>query len=193
MENKLKIGDRVKIRNDLKGGNIYGGLYFDSGMEQYNGKTYTITDVTGANNYNLDIKDSGYCWAWNDAMVELVEPESFTKADLKPGMVVEYRCGDRALVIGDSFLKFDSNMRFREINDDLTLKNPRTFIGTKPAYDITKVYTVKKGSPLDLHDVFRDLHIELIWERKEAKPYKEMTVAEIEEKLGHKVKIVDGE
>ena len=192
---KFKVGDKVKVVRIIDGGLTL--------KERYLNDILTIEKLNPNNKYLTTPADTHYgvvekpanIFVWFEEELELVEEKEkpFTKADLKSGMVVEYRTGERALVVADRFLRFDSHMKFCDYRDGLTLIHPCTFVDDKPSYDITKVYTIKNGSPLDLHDVFRDSHIELIWERKEAKPYKEMTVAEIEEKLGHKVKIVDGE
>ena len=179
MKNKLKIGDKVRIRNDLKGDNMYGGLYFDPSMEQYNGETHVITSMSICDNYHLDI-DSRLDWAWNDAMVELVV--EFTKADLKPGMVVEYMDGQRRIVLNDCFMNPNKKgyLDFSDFSDDL--------ISRMADYTtIKKVYLSRSKNLSTYCDI---KYLTLIWEREEVK---EMTVAEIEKQLGYKVKIVDGE
>ena len=40
---KYKVGDKVKIRKDLKVGEIYGGCRFASGMQKLVGKVVRIT------------------------------------------------------------------------------------------------------------------------------------------------------
>lgn len=42
---KYKVGDRVKIREDLKAGETYGGYYFYSSMCQFKGENMTIAQV----------------------------------------------------------------------------------------------------------------------------------------------------
>ena len=39
---KFNIGDKVKVREDLKPNQYYGGLIFVSDMEKYAGKVFTI-------------------------------------------------------------------------------------------------------------------------------------------------------
>ena len=65
---KYKIGDKVKIREDLKGGCEYNELYFNTDMEKYRGKIATITEVTNVGDYSIDL-DCNYWW-WNDYMFE---------------------------------------------------------------------------------------------------------------------------
>lgn len=182
MKNKLKIGDKVRIRNDLKGDNRYDGLYFNPAMEQYNGETHVITSMSVRNNYHLDI-DSHLDWAWNDAMVELVV--EFTKADLKTGMIVEHRDGERYMVIGDRLVSEDDCYKISDYNNDLKISNL-----CLSDSDIVAVYNVNTYVLDDISDIFADVCLTTIWRREEVK---EMTVAEIEKQLGYKVKIVDGE
>lgn len=184
---KFKIGDTVKVTGVTGNRREYNGRIFDIRSINPNG------NVTMGEHYGVEpLGDKPRCpYIFYSYELVLVKAAPFNKANLEDGMVVEYRTGERALVVADRFLRFDSNMKFCDYKDDLTLIHPCTFVGDKPSYDITKVYTIETGSPLDLHDIFRDHHIKLIWERKEEA--KEMTVAEIEEKLGYKVKIVDGE
>lgn len=185
MENKLKIGDKVKIKNNLKGDKSYGGLYFDFGMEKFNGETHEIVELNGNGNYRLDIDvTERHYWVWNDAMVELVA-EGFTKANLKTGMVVEHKDGDRFMVIGDHLVSDDCCHKLSEYKYDLT-----PVVSYLPYAEIVAVYNIKADELDDISDVFADVCLDTIWRREEIK---EMTVAEIEEKLGYKVKIVDGE
>lgn len=182
--------------------------------------------------------------------------DSFTKSDLKDGMVIEHRDGDRYIVLGDFALSEEGNWRLKDYFEDLKWDG-------NSYMDIVKIYKVNTSQYMDFTDVFNDNYLRLIWERKEEKKepkykvgdrvkikddlsgnfeistvfpemqvmagktvtvtevrvngydehyrfketrfifsedtieglvdYEEMTVAEIEKKLGYKVKIVDGE
>ncbi len=65
-----KIGDTVRIREDLQVGD-YNGLCAGSTMAGYAGRAATIVDVyspePGINRYRLDIDT---VWVWNDSMLE---------------------------------------------------------------------------------------------------------------------------
>ena len=103
--------------------------------------------------------------------------KDFTKADLKNRMVVENRDGKRFMVVDNWLVGYDycselSNYRenlkhvtFDEFNIEKIYQKERTFDKVKNI----EVY----GNP--------------IWERHEIK---EVTMAEVEEKFGCKVKIV---
>lgn len=74
---KFKVGDKVKIREDLKADKMYGYIYFVSCMKKYKGKTATITTVTGRT-YSLDIDKGGYNWD-----VEMFEKVEITRSELQ--------------------------------------------------------------------------------------------------------------
>ena len=185
---KFKVGDKVRVREDLVGdsyyerndGNGYCGrkLYCNHGMTQHAGKIFTIRKVDEyAGEYELE----GICWYWSD---DMLEPVPFTKADLKDGMVVEVRNNTRNpryMVLNGKLRGTLEYMDLMNFNDDLT------HTGDYERLDIVKVY--KSGGDI-LNKYFHDGYLTLIWERKEEPEHKEMTVAEIEEKLGYKIKVV---
>ena len=71
----LKVGDKVKIKQDLVLGEFYNHCGYHAPMEKYAGKVATVTEVfdseTGCPNYSLDI-DKGK-WFWDYEMIEPVE------------------------------------------------------------------------------------------------------------------------
>lgn len=106
---------------------------------------------------------------WSDYM-----DKEFTKADLKDGMVVEQRNGNRYLVL--------AGMAVRECghNKISSYTNNLEWYGTNRGGDIVKVYRIIHESPGTIEEAFCDRNLELIWERKEPK---KMTVEEMREKL----------
>lgn len=103
--------------------------------------------------------------------------KEFTKADLKPGMVIEYNNGTRRLVTsckkgiyftGDKYKTSDSVNMFTE-----DLRYP---YGQQ---SIDRIYIVKWECTLN--EIFDINNLELIWERNEPKEY---TMQEIADKLG---------
>lgn len=114
----------------------------------------------------------------------------FTKSDLKTGMIIETRKGDKLLVLldcsyGYKKMSLSSDIivdghteKWNRLGDyDDSLKSY-----TDSKLDIMKVYQV--NHPYSVH-TFDDLI--LIWERQEPQ---EMTVEEIEKELGYQIKIV---
>ena len=120
------------------------------------------------------------------------------KFDLKTGMIVEDREKKRFLVLRDTRLYNDDdearhilvnikdgcNHLLSYFDIDLTFKNGNT------RYDIVKVYQPSYMGNIFRKNVLGDSEItknmELLWERKEVK---ELTMEELEEILGHPVKI----
>lgn len=106
------------------------------------------------------------------------EVNSFCLSDLKNGMIIEKRNGDRRLVVDDYFIGWTGNVG-------------RT---TKSAYteslesiydkdlDIVKVYSISMNNITEVCD--------LIWERRTKK---KMTKKEIEKILGYEIDILEEE
>ncbi|WP_378962147.1 hypothetical protein [Mediterraneibacter gnavus] len=106
---------------------------------------------------------------WSDYM-----QKEFTKADLKDGMVVEQRDGNRYLVL--------AGVAVRECgrNEISGYTNNLEWYGTYRGGDIVKVYRIIPESLGSIEEVFDKSNLELIWERKEPK---KMTVEEMRKKL----------
>ncbi len=183
---KFKVGDKVKVVRILDGGLTL--------KERFLNDILTIRELNPNNKYHTTPAGRHYgvvekpadIYVWFEDELELVEEKEkpFTKADLKPGMIVEYRDGEKALYINGIFMSEGSWMNDTDYKEDLT------YLRTKnnSRLDICKIYSSKAFVSTKLFD---SNCMELLWERKDEA--KEMTVAEIEKELGYKVKIVDGE
>jgi hypothetical protein len=73
---KHKVGDKVKIREDLIVDNEYGSDSFAEEMTQYKGKIATITGVF-MSKYDIDIDDGD--WNWTDEMLEDIVKDNTAK------------------------------------------------------------------------------------------------------------------
>lgn len=69
MKMKYKVGDKVRVKKGLKGGNYYGGLYFGYGMEAFCGKEFVITRTRSAIDIHLE---DVYGWSFSEEMLEPV-------------------------------------------------------------------------------------------------------------------------
>lgn len=78
--------------------------------------------------------------------------------DLKNGMVIETRLGDRGLVSNDEILFIDGKCNLRSYNNDLT--NYALFV--EDSFTIDKVFISKTTGIAHLFD---DKYLELIWQR----------------------------
>ncbi len=108
--NKFKVGDKVRIKEDLKAYFNYNGCYFASEMEKYKGKTAVIKFFSikngekNANNYRYELDIDGGMWSWSSSMLEKVEdkkhfkslPRDFTGTiEIKNGYIVEKEILDK--------------------------------------------------------------------------------------------------
>lgn len=107
--------------------------------------------------------------------------KNFTKADLKNRMVVEYRNGSLRLVVGDTLIGKGGFLSLSDYKENLIYENE------KAEFDIVKIYN--RISNLDNLEIIGAL--DLLWERPEIPEIKEVTMSEVEEKFGCKVKIIN--
>lgn len=167
------------------------GLYWASGdkanegvMIRYCGDrmliTYGISDLIhnkrGLLCLACEPTDKTKMIKWSDYM----KRKNFTKADLENGMVVECRNGERYLVLKGKLL---DGAHWKHISD-YTAEMKEYVKGTYP-YDIMKVYDTIGVT--NLHNIFSDENLILIWERQEVE---EMTLAEVCKLLGREIKII---
>ena len=106
------------------------------------------------------------------------------KQDIQLGMVVEYHCGKRGLVIlvNDEVL-FSNNigyMRLKDYNDDLLVIDRHN---DSDKWDIDKIFKVTLGCSIDT--MLNGDFLKLLWERQKEV---ELTMDEIAEKFGIPVK-----
>ena len=66
-QTKLKVGDKVRIKRDLKVGENYAGMTFVEDMKRMRGKISTITSVYCCGS-RFSIKDNP--WSWTPEMLE---------------------------------------------------------------------------------------------------------------------------
>jgi hypothetical protein len=88
---KYKVGDKVRIREDLITNKRYNGLSFIPSMEQYKGKVATITNIIFGDHYIIDLDDNEWCWA--DEMFEDIKN---IPKNVDIGYYLDY-CGHRVI------------------------------------------------------------------------------------------------
>lgn len=99
--------------------------------------------------------------------------KEFTKADLKDGMIVEQKNGERYVIYNGKELSLDGYNPLEQFRDDLTNELSKL-------YDIKKVYKLNTKEIYCLNDIFYDENLELIWERTKLK---KMTAEKMRQKL----------
>ena len=103
--------------------------------------------------------------------------------ELKEGMIIECRNGDRYLLrTACSELVASSNDKYISLNYDEELNENKYF---NKDFDIMKIY---ESNACVLGNLFNNDYLECIWERKEPK---KMTLAQISEALGYEVEVID--
>lgn len=95
---EYKVGDKVRIRKDLKNSEVYGGTCPSKSMIGMSGQLVTIARIHPSQRaYN--IVEDGWIFYWTDEMFEDVKE----KFELECGMVVKTRSGGTYLVIKDIY------------------------------------------------------------------------------------------
>lgn len=124
---------------------------------------------------------------WKPNEITVVKYKEDNKMELKEGMIVECRNGDRYLLrrnLNESTLIFSKIDRWFATTYDEELNENKYH---NEDLDIMKVYESKAYV---LNSLFDDDYLECIWERKEPK---KMTLAQISEALGYEVEVIDNE
>ena len=76
---KFKVGDKVKVREDLEANRYYDDLRFSPKMGAYKGEIITIQAI----NYKRPVSYVANGWHWNDEMVESVKEENKINKNMK--------------------------------------------------------------------------------------------------------------
>jgi hypothetical protein len=80
---KYKVGDEVKVRNDLIVDRCYNGFYFNKDMARWRGQIVTISEVENKDPcYRIKEDEGEYKWGWVDEMFEdTVENKKYKVGD----------------------------------------------------------------------------------------------------------------
>lgn len=179
-----KVGDKVRVKFNLEAGKHYerGGhnppLFCNQCMAQFAGAICTIKSAYARGAYTLEEDTQNFLFA--AGMFE--EDLNMTLNDLKDGMVVKTREGMLGMVHGARILFEKSHTDLNEYKMDLTRDDEYNRL------DIIAIY--RSDRPTSLNTFFRVDNLIELWERA---PEVEMTVAQIEEKLGYRIKIISEE
>ena len=111
--------------------------------------------------------------------------KEFTNDDLKAGMFVELKNGYKGVLIPCYIFGNSDSTPLVVVYHNDRLCNVELYSNISDDWAIIRVYDLSRTNAVDF---FSNEHRDLLWEYEE--PVKEMTVAEIEEALGYKVKIV---
>ena len=172
---KYKVGDRVRIKKELKEGSFYDYIFVNEEMEKMAGKIVTIETTCEDKTYR--IKENNHAW-WQEKMFEeITKPTKKELFDMPIGTKIKVENDDDddtfsvLIKIEDECFadieECDQVIDEADVEDDLRINcwgYKRIIEVQEPTYSMVYV------------------------ENEENK--KEMTIAEIEEKLGYPIKIV---
>ena len=110
--------------------------------------------------------------------------KDFTKKDLQEGMVIKYRMGDKALLIGDRFFGKKDWLTLNGYEEDLTHE--------MATLDIMKVYTITNVNYIhsieELGKVLEETNrLKLVWQRELPK----LNMKELKEIVGFDFEITE--
>ena len=149
--------------------------------------------------YNCDVElHLSYGNINNGLIVDLpvVKYKEDNKMELKEGMIIECRNGERYLLrtacgelvasSNDKYISLDYDEELLDYDEELNENKYFNKYFNKD-FDVMKIYT---SNALILNNLFNDNYLECIWERKEPK---KMTLAQISKELGYEVEVIDNE
>ena len=116
---KYKVGDKVKVKEDLEIGKTYGGLTFSFQMREYRGQIVTIKT---ADDDSYQIEEDELNWYWTEEMLEDVEEEKMII-----GQVIDNLMNNPDIIIKNSTKLTEE---CQKVNEDLKveLKNKQSEI-----------------------------------------------------------------
>lgn len=149
--NKFKNGDKVRI---IKSRNL-------TAKTEFIGKEYIVESLDG----EFYILKGEHEWGWYEDELELTTDKNkqFTKSDLKTGMWIELRDGDKGMVLlntnsGDIFSGHDLWGSLSEYKDDLTSKHSKQF-------DVVRIY--QPSANRYYYNIEIGIGLKTIWQREE--------------------------
>lgn len=118
---KFEVGDKVRVRRDLKNNVAYNEIFFVEGMKRYEGKTAKIVKKR-ANFYKIDIDNEH--WNWTDDMFEM--EWKFSKEDLRDGDIITLRSDAEFIKIGETIQNEYVTISLEDFTENLgNPMNPR--------------------------------------------------------------------
>lgn len=140
---KFKIGDKVKVKNNLITYELYGGQSFVDDMEKYKSKIVTIRNVY---THFYEIEEDRGAWYWTDEMFE--NKKQYTYEDLKKSPIgTKIIFEDGTVLVKDEENYFENASKSRDIANLYNLKDNYSDLGKiikieEPTYET--VYEAKK-------------------------------------------------
>lgn len=171
---RYESGDKAKCIYNSEGG-------FDVTV----GKIYQVVNSYEYGGLIDIVNDKKLIDTYHQSHFEKVEDEKqMTLSDLKDMMVVETREDIKYLVFrGWGYTLDDGGIEIDKEHYTEDLKD----VDEDEDFDIMKIYEINTDEAGDIEEMFKS--VKLIWERKEV--VAELTIEQIQEKLGYKIKIIE--
>ena len=175
-----KVGDRVRVKSDLKAGCYYDYMPFFNEMKKFSGKVVEITYVSSVHSNRFFIKEDGERYIW---VAEMFESIYNPMPKLETGMFVVNRCGDVGIVADNLIVYkdgYDTVFDCRK-NDGYII-----FVinnGIENCFDDVRANLYKEDGKFEYDS-------EYLW-KYEYKELRKVTMKEVYEKFGEVVEIVD--
>lgn len=169
---KYKIGDKVTVKKGLNSDTRYGGVAMIFAMSLQGGKTFTIKEIDYTTFSVPTYRFNEFGGFWTDEMLE--EKETDPMSVVENGNIVQVARGEYFLYLDGKGYNEKGWTQFKTHQ-----------------FKIVKIWKI--ADILSSHELVNPKNCigELIWE--EPKPAKEMTIKEIEEKLGYNIKVIKEE
>lgn len=169
---KFKVGDRVRIRKDLKEGDDF-ELYVVDDMEEFSGKIVTIINAWEKNGGRYSIKEDPNNYTWSEDMFEnTTKPTKEELFAMPLGTIIKTDCDYHNVFIkvGEDDFCNDSadHINSAYVKDDFSLNCCEN-----------KIIEIQEPTYQTIYKVDKEV--------------KEMTIAEIEKELGYPIKVVKEE
>ena len=113
---KYKVGDKVKVRENLKTGKTYGEMFFSEQMKEHRGQIVTIKVV---NDEGYHIEEDKQNWYWSDEMLEDVKEENTISEEMTIGQVIDDIMNNPDVII-KNLTKLTEECQ--KVNEDLKTK-----------------------------------------------------------------------
>lgn len=110
MNYKYKIGDKVRIREDLESGIQYDDVTYVSEMDKYRGKVATITNYAGIYHpsYFIDLDEETYYWTAEMFATYFPEDEEATDLDAPVEDEDNFEFAEKIITVQDFIDKFNT-------------------------------------------------------------------------------------
>ena len=131
---KFKVGDKVRVREDLVVDEKYGDLHLTKSMERFKGQIVTIEEVREEDRTRYNLKEDDNKFWWSTEMLEPIEKEKNnmnieelnleykTKMD---ALMEEYKTKAKELAEGELFIR--EGQRYFVINDYFRILTTKNF------------------------------------------------------------------